>query len=196
VDTLAQAKALLLTSATWSDVPCSSDPPIFNWKVLTTIEQRNYFPVRSPQQNQIGLNYILCGCKMPFGLFPTIHRICAGILAEHLDTLQDAEQMDLVKPFLDPRPPVDTTAGGRASLLCAVVRSGSISRIAKILQDQIVARLAADAVRMGKDPEVLHDVHAQLFSLSNSSTESVKTKASMALQELQPREHTNSVKLL
>lgn len=114
-DTLAQAKAILLHKDTWKFIQCTSDPPIFNCKV--EVSPADFYPEKGDTEvSRIGLDYIICGCKIAYRM---TRRICAGILVEHLVQSEEKARQAVLAPYLSPgsatRPPV----AERATLLCA-----------------------------------------------------------------------------
>ena len=183
VDTLAQAKAILLAKETWNEVTCVSDPPIFNWTVDPT--NRTNYP-DSPKDPTIGLGYILRGCEMPYKSFPTINQICAGILEEYFVSCDSKEVMEeTLKPHLREVTFPRLRPSDRASLLCSLVRLKAIFRPPLCeLQLEITTRIAAEAESLKEDAEMIGEIRGALESIAANGDEQARNEAKRAIERM------------
>jgi len=189
VDTLAQAKAILMTKETWNELPCASDPPIFNWEVNTT--QRLFYP-DPKRDSSIGINHILCGCMTPYKSFPIINQVCAGILVEHLGNSTSNDVEDVLRPYLEARSESSDVARDGASLLCALVRLKAVySPPLSDLQLSITRKIAAYFKQLKKDEAIHDDLRSALESIHKNGDESAKSEAGVALESLGGWTHHN-----
>jgi len=185
IQTLAQSKALLLSKKTWNMVDCAGDPDVFGWKILTEDRDEEYLP-KKPDEDpaKVGVALILEGCQMDTRLYPTIRKICSGILAENFSTDIFDMRETVLAPYLQKGEDYLSEDNRRRRIrLLSAVAQGAISwkTSGEKLLDRLLGRLfedLADIMKFSKDfDQDVHVVIDTLACLEKKGPESVKAAA-------------------
>ncbi len=99
VNTLAQAKAILLSRVAWEGIKCTFEPPFFNYFVVTDPKEREQKPRSNEDAPKIGIDHVLFGIDMVE--YSLIHRVFASILCEFLRKEVALKNEDVARIIFD-----------------------------------------------------------------------------------------------
>jgi len=91
IQTLAQAKVLLLSRKVWNETKCAEDPFVFHCSIVTDGKDS---PQVEKDKLPIELKYIICGIEMTDRGFRIIRQVCSGILGECLIGLSSQDDRE------------------------------------------------------------------------------------------------------
>ncbi len=93
VESLAQAKAIILSKNTWDHIWCKDAPPIFNWRNMPEPggNSRSYF---DSSDNTVCLAVLIAGIIYASRPSSLTRKICAGVLLEQFASQSDKWQND------------------------------------------------------------------------------------------------------